>query len=58
MADAIAKPVKMAIIKNKWIGELEGLSLKNVEIGLYKGNKKGRGEGWTRRYKMTGHFDQ
>ena len=28
------------IVKNKWISELEGLSLKNVEIGLFINDKK------------------
>ncbi|MDO9509965.1 MAG: NAD(P)/FAD-dependent oxidoreductase [Candidatus Magasanikbacteria bacterium] len=32
------------IIKEKFVGELEGLSLKNVEISVYKNNKKIKSE--------------
>lgn len=39
----IIKPIPAlvpVILKEKWIKELEGLSLKNVEIGIYQKNKK------------------
>jgi len=32
------------LVREKWVRELEGLSLKNVEIGIYKNNKKIKSE--------------